>query len=453
MTRYRVSVYTLGCKLNQCESEGVADAFHQQGFEVVSPSEPADMYIVNTCTVTSKAEQKARRMIRKFALSEGKPLVIVTGCYAQLEPEVLQQTAERIVVLPLDKKAALLTLPAHVARMLEAGTSLREAVEAFMSADMTRSEALSPFAYEADTFMYHSRAFLKIEDGCDNTCSYCRVRLARGPAVSLAAEEVLQRCRQLEARGYREIVLTGVNITAYHSGGGSLPELLELLLSELGDGTRLRLSSLEPDMITEELIAQCVDPRIQPHFHIPLQSASDRMLARVNRAYAIGEAGNMISRLRKAKDDPFLAADIITGLPGEQESDVLETYEFVSSLGFSHLHVFPYSPRPGTALYKSGNYVPESLRDKRAAAFRELSSQLYADYITRWSGKPVEVVIEGSKAGNVRGLSGNYLKGVVTGIPAAYRPYEQLRGRMCQAVCETSDEAPGVVEFRFTSFM
>ncbi len=422
----RIAIYTLGCKLNQCESEGLSDAFAQQGFSVVKPSEEAELYIVNTCTVTSKAEQKARRMIRRYSAMAHDPVVIVTGCYAQMDPEVISLLADHLFVVSLEKKANLLGMPGYIALLLKSGISLKEAVGSYLDSDQ---EDATPFDYHAITFIYHARAFLKIEDGCDNACAYCRVTLARGPAVSLGVDEVVRRCQEIEEQGYREIVFTGVNITAYQWRGYDLADLLRTVLDQGSNKTRIRLSSLEPDMITDKLIEVCRDSRIQPHFHIPLQTASDTMLVSVNRHYSVARAAEQIGKLMAVKEDAFLAADIITGLPGESESDHQKTIEFLREQGFCRVHVFPFSPRPGTALYHVKPKVPEYIRDRRAKEIRILSSELYQKYCRRWDGLTSEVILEGIFGSVVHGVTANYLKVQVNGLP---EDETTIRGRACR---------------------
>jgi threonylcarbamoyladenosine tRNA methylthiotransferase MtaB len=433
----RTAVYTLGCKLNQCESEALADAFSANGFQIVAHTDSADLYIVNTCTVTTKAEQKARRMIRKFASSQNTPLVIITGCYAEMDPDDLKKLPGSIIIVPLIRKPAILQLPQLIKIQMEAGMTLTEAVSQW-AAEPVGSDAdvsmqpVNPFSYKAVTFQYHARAFLKIEDGCDNACSYCRVTLARGKAVSLSQEEAVNRALDLERRGYREIVLTGVNITAYRSQGEGLEGLLRVLLGKLST-SRIRLSSLEPDMISDDLAELCRHPLVQPHFHIPVQSGSDRIIRSVNRNYTSRDIAATVARLRAVKDDPFIAADIITGLPMEQDKDAEETFELMKTLDFSQIHVFPFSPRPGTDLYEVGNRVTEFIRDKRAAELRQLSMQQHAAYIERWKGKVVNVLLEQEKSGYWTGLSGNYLHLQIHGVPETGLA---VRGRVCRAVMD-----------------
>ncbi len=388
----RAALYTLGCKLNQVESEAIADAFRREGFLSVSPAEAADIYIVNTCTVTTKAEQKARRMIRKFASSPGSPLVVVTGCYAELDPELLEKTAHRLIILPLAKKASLVRMPAYLSARMEEGLSIEESIRSFIFDPLT-DEGVSPFDFQPELFSFHARAFLKIEDGCDNTCSYCRVRIARGRAVSLDVQSVLSRARALEERGYREIVLTGVNISAYRDGQSELPGLIVKLDSVLKEA-RIRLSSIEPDMISPAMLDAFSIERVQPHIHLPIQAGSDAMIRRIGRSYTHEGLLKSIDLLRTVKDDPFIAADMITGLPGETDKDFSRSLELVRNAEITRLHVFPYSPRPGTALYHAEDPVAEYVRDVRAAELRSLSADNHSRFTARQQGKVLWAVAE-----------------------------------------------------------
>lgn len=404
-----VCVYTLGCRLNQCESEAIADSFAKEGFTIVSEREPSDLFIVNTCTVTSKAEQKARRMIRKFS---EQAVTIVTGCYAQLNSDELSELSERLIIVPLSKKAQLLKLATHINSCLLAGFTLDEAAASF------GDEEASPFDYDAASFSYHSRAYLKIQDGCDNSCAYCRVHIARGKAVSLDAATVVERALALQEAGFQEIMLTGVNLTMYDHQGAGLGGLLEKLLSALSSSMRLRLSSMEPDHIDARLLAVLKDHRMQPHFHIPIQSGSDRILRRVERQYTIAELKRILEELRQVKDDPFIAADFITGLPGESDEDWAATRALVEAQQFASLHVFPFSPRPDTPLFNPSDRVAESVRDERAKDLRDLGALLFERYRARQVGQNGEVILQNRKGGAWYGISGNYLEVKIDDPPA-----------------------------------
>ena len=416
-----VYIYTLGCRLNQAESEAVAERFQNAGF-TLSAWSVADIVIVNSCTVTAKAEQKARRMIRRFA---ERSEVIVTGCYAELEKDAVLSLSDKVTVFSLKEKASLLSLPEHIRTALSAGMSAHEAIVSFTE----RSDDL--FAFDASSFQYHSRAYLKVQDGCDNSCGYCRTTIARGPAVSLPAEEAVRRALEIEAKGFHEIMLTGVNLTMYDHDGEGLGGLVEKLLATLGDGMRLRLSSMEPDHVDERLLDTLSDHRMQPHFHIPIQSASAKVLERASRRYSIEHVEHIIERMRDAKDDPFIACDVIAGLPGEGDREFMETYDFLDRNGFAAMHVFPYSPRPGTPLYGARDRAEERVRDERAEKLRELSARHSQEYIKRQMGKRLEILVENGS----EGTTGNYLKGSVL-LPDGKVP---VRGMIYEGVMTSTD--------------
>ena len=414
-----VCVYTLGCRLNQAESEAVADAFSKRGWTVVDDTRHADLYVVNTCTVTSKAEQKCRRMIRHFA--ETSP-VAVTGCYAQLNQEEIEALGGDVVVFSLDKKASLLKLPEYLESELDEGKSMIDALRGYHGGEK------EPFAFDANEFTYHSRAYLKVQDGCDNSCAYCRVHVARGKAVDLPVEEAVRRALAIEKQGFHEIMLTGVNLTMYDHGGKGLGALVEALLSALGPDMRLRLSSMEPDHVDDRLLDTFSDYRMQPHFHIPIQSASRKVLARVNRFDDMDHVRYVLDRVRGLKDDPFIAADVITGLPAEGEAEFQESYDFFRKEGFTMMHVFPFSPRPDTPLEKAKDRVPESVRDERARILRALAEELYDAYRERQTGKVAEAILETRKNGVWTGTSGNYLPVTINGTAPFAKRGDLVRG-------------------------
>ena len=407
----KVFIYTLGCRVNQCESEAIAESFAKAGHSVLKSHEEADLIIVNTCTVTSKAEQKARREIRLFAKTAP---VLVTGCYAQVNPKEIENLSDNVVVLPLMRKPELLGLASFMDG--HKGSDVLEEIREF--AKERREGYGGLFDFAPSQFSYHSRSYLKIQDGCDNNCGFCRVHIARGPSSSLDADLVVKRALEIEKQGYHEIVLTGVNLTMYDHTGKGLGGLLEKLLSAVGpDDMRFRLSSLEPDHIDDLLLEQLKDPRMQPYFHIPIQSPADKVIKRINRTYDSSHLEYVISKLREIKDDPFLACDIITGLPGEGDEEFEITRSFLERHGFALMHVFPFSPRPDTALYKAKDRVPENIRDERALVLRNLSARLNRAYVERQIGREAEIILEGRRTGRWHGITGNYLKLDVSGVP------------------------------------
>ncbi len=410
----RVGFHTFGCKLNQYETEALASPLRSQGFTVVSAREDAEVYIVNTCTVTSRADHKARAFIRGLSRAHPQSLLIVTGCAAQLERDSLASLAGNVVVVGQSEKAILLDLP----RFLEQTRS---------PSGRPPGIGTDPFALHAGELSFHTRAFLKIQDGCDSWCAYCRVPLARGSSVSLEQGEVIRRARELEQLGCREIVITGVNISAWRSKGRGLVDLLRTLLTETKQ-PRLRLSSLEPEALSQDLADVLEEPRICPHFHLPVQSGSDAVLLRMKRRYRAEKVREGAALLRAAKGAPFLAADILVGFPGETEEDHAATRRLIEDVRFSALHVFPFSPRPGTAAALFKPRVPERVRDARARELGELSRRLSVEYARSWEGEEVEVLLERRLGAAAEGTAENYLKVAVQGIPSG-----EVRGRIARA--------------------
>jgi threonylcarbamoyladenosine tRNA methylthiotransferase MtaB len=462
---FSIALQTLGCKLNQLESESIAGAFTREGFTLV-PWERggADIFLVNTCTVTSKAEQKARRIIRKILKESPEACVIVTGCYAQVEAEAVAGIADdkagtplyrkRLFVISGDRKSSLLDLPKFLADSEKAAGN-----PALMLEKWTRSLDFSSsqdrFRFNPQDFSHHSRAFLKIQDGCDSRCSYCRVALARGPSVSLGADRVLSRLRALEAAGFGEAVLTGVNICQYRDGSLGLSGLLEYLLGETGC-IALRVSSVEPEYISRDLVKALGNPRIRPHFHLAIQSGSPGVLKKMGRTYSPESIEEGVSLLRSVKGDPFFACDMITGFPGETGGEFEETYEFCRRMDFSWIHAFPYSPRPGTEAYHFKGQVCERESVSRVKALLYLAQQGRRDYIRRWIGKKVDAVIEGKppygggdkkNVPYVTALSDNYLRLLFP--PGGTDPLPPGRVVPCRirALDESGPDLPGISRF------
>jgi threonylcarbamoyladenosine tRNA methylthiotransferase MtaB len=271
------------------------------------------------------------------------------------------------------------------------------------------------FRFRPSGFSFHSRAFLKIQDGCDKRCAYCRVSIARGKSRSLEAADALAALRDLEAKGFAEAVLTGVNLNQYKSalpGVVDLPGLLEYLL-EGTERIRIRLSSIEPGVFSSRFIRAVSHERVRPHFHLSLQSGSDAILRRMGRVYRAGEAMEGIEQLRTAKDDPFLACDIIAGFPGETAGEFEKTWEFCSRAGFAWIHAFPFSPRPGTPAWNFQDPVPEREAGQRTGRLGLLARRFRKEYVNRWTGREIELIVEadrGKTPGFIAGLTDNYLR-------------------------------------------
>jgi len=434
-----VVFHTLGCKLNQLETESLADAFRKGGAAILRGpgGEGADIVVVNTCTVTGKAEQKARHLVR-LALSRNQGAVaIVTGCYAQVEPEALAALHERAVVVPGDEKSRLLGLAAFLSEEWQGHGDLLDAILQWKRSGEASDDgsrlAADPFAFRPEEFAFHSRPSLKIEDGCDNRCSYCRVCIARGPARSLGAKEVLTRLRALEAAGKSEVVLAGVNLFQYRDEGLRLPGLLRFLI-EGTETIAIRLSSYEPEGVDADFLEVFTHPRVRPHVHLPVQSGSDAVLRRMARAYRREKVIAACETLRRVKGDLFIAADLITGFPGESEADFADTLDLARRCDFAWIHAFPFSARPGTAAWDMGPKVPERVAGERVRALGELARAGRQAYIGRQAGLEVDAVLEGSRPiasdGKGHATSANYLKLLVEGLPAGLSGGAAIRCRL-----------------------
>ncbi len=439
-----VSFHTLGCKLNQLETESIAEAFKKEGFALVEWGQGADIFIINTCTVTSKAEQKARRMIRKTLRDNPASCLIATGCYAQLEGKALESLSPegRIFVINGDLKSVLLDLPAYLMDHACTSVDVIPLLHRWMKDKLQGPDShIDPFRFDVQDYSFHSRAFLKIQDGCNNVCAFCRVRLARGHSVSLAAPVLLERLRHLEAHGFAEAVLTGVNLNQYEDGSMDVTSLLEYLLQGT-ERIALRISSTEPEGVDERFSAVFAHPRIRPHIHLSVQSGSDEVLQRMRRRYNAARVIEAVDRLRMAKGDPFIACDIITGFPGETDEDFEATYELCKRLDFAWIHAFPYSPRPGTEAYSMQNRVSETLSGQRLDRLLRLAEAGKRAYVQRWIGKTVSAVVEQYRSGeHPLAVTENYLKAQILSDNAAQVP----QGRTaitCQLISPSDSGSP-----------
>jgi threonylcarbamoyladenosine tRNA methylthiotransferase MtaB len=433
----QIAFSTLGCKLNQLETEAVADAFAREGATVLPLTarrlEGMDLFVLNTCAVTSKAEQKARRLLRAALAANPGALALVTGCYAQVEAEALAALDERVYVLEGGRKDSLLGLPAWLSAHVSAGSLADDLGEWLSSLGGPDAADIEPFAYSPQIFAFHSRPALKVQDGCDNDCAYCRVRIARGRARSLAATEVLARARALEESGRAEIVLTGLNLSQYRDGDLDFPSLLRLLV----EGTRrihFRLSSYEPDRVDASFLEAFALPRVRPHLHLAVQSASDRVLAAMGRRYRGRDILAAVQALRRVKGDPFLAADFIAGFPGETEAEAASTLALAGECDFAWIHAFRFSARPGTAAESMRGRVPERVAGERTQALLELGRGGRAAYVRRWRGSELSAVLEsgvGKKCPSaMEATSENYLKLLVRDLPPEARPGQPVQCRI-----------------------
>jgi len=385
-SRASVRVITLGCKVNQCDGEEIARALAARGYRIARRGESADCYIVNTCTVTATADAKARKLIRKVARANPGACVIATGCWVQRAPAEAARLAGVSAAVPNTRKREI---PDIVAAMLP----VEEAVPGDAPAGRTR-------------------AFLKVQDGCDHRCAYCAVPDARGGPESKPRSQVLEEAGALAAAGVREIVLCGIRLGAYgrDSGDGSLAALLRGLRRI--DLPRLRLSSIEPMDLEDDLLDELSDhPRLCHHLHLPLQSGDDAVLAAMNRGYTGAEFADLVSRVRRRWPDAAISTDVMVGFPGETEAQFEATARFLKETGFSRVHVFPYSPRPNTpAAGRAGRIAPEVTR-RRAAELLSMAQELSQRAAAAWVGRQVVALFEQRAAdGRLTGLTEHYLR-------------------------------------------
>ncbi|WP_428770776.1 tRNA (N(6)-L-threonylcarbamoyladenosine(37)-C(2))-methylthiotransferase MtaB [Treponema sp. HNW] len=422
---------TLGCKLNQIESESAARAFSEGGFDcrmgTVTSASSSDAHtllcIVNTCTVTAKAEQKCRRLIRLLLQKYPCAAILVTGCYAQLDSLLLSAIDKRIAVLGGRRKDALVQLPAFLRAYTQRsgghGLCAGELLAAELRSLYDEASGFKPdlqpqelkkaaFVLSTDTFLQHSRPSLKIQDGCDNRCSYCRICFARGPSVSLQADTVLERVLQLEKAGHPEVVLTGVNLGQYRFERGGLSALLAYLLEHTAR-IAFRLSSLHPQIVDDALCRVLSDGRIRPHFHLSVQSGSDKVLTAMRRPYKADCVRQAVERLRSVKPFAFIACDIIAGFPGESREDFEHTLDLCRSCNFSWIHAFPFSPRPGTAACTMKESVSPREAHKRVYELTLIAEAQKKAYIEGCIGKRFKAVIEKFRKGEVRAVTENFL--------------------------------------------
>ena len=432
---FSVRIETLGCRLNQVESEALAVRFAECGFDVFSKEAetsilPVKLCIVNTCTVTGKAEQKARRLIRLLLKEHEDAVILVTGCYAELEADSIEKINKRIIAFSGKKKDELDGLP-HFLKgsclknkdLKEDTVNLKKNLLIFRNKIYSKEDRLdksfliketerrkSMFKLSSPVFVFHSRASLKIQDGCNNACAYCRIRLARGTSVSLPAEEAVRRIVQIEKNGAAEVVLSGVNLSQYRDETyGGFANLLAMLL-ENTKKIRLRISSMYPECVDDGILKIVENKRICPHFHLSVQSGSDKILKAMNRPYREADIRRAVDNLRKVKDNPFIGCDIITGFPSETEEDFLQTFKMCEDLKIPGIHVFPFSARPGTKAFLMKPKVPEREAGRRASLLSELSEKNYQSYLASCNGKLFFGVIEKPQNNeDLRIVTENYL--------------------------------------------
>lgn len=365
-------------------------------YEIVSFNEVADIYVINTCTVTSNADRKSNFSINKAVSLNPDAKIIVTGCYSQLNSIKLQENKHVDIIIGNSQKSEILNyIESNQENQLIA-----------CEEDNTKS------FFSSYSMGERTRAFVKIQDGCDYHCSYCTVPLARGKSRNIAIHEVENIVKTIAENGVKEIVLSGINLGDYgKSSGESFLQLLKSLDNK-EDILRFRISSIEPNLLTNEIIEFVAgSKRFVPHFHIPLQSGSDKILELMKRRYSTKLFADLINKIKELLPDAGIGADVITGFPGETDEDFADTFEFLNNLKLSYLHVFTFSPRPNTPAFNFNNKIPSKLKNKRSKILHELSAELNNRFLSENAGKLNDVLFENfNDKGNIHGYTGNYIR-------------------------------------------
>jgi threonylcarbamoyladenosine tRNA methylthiotransferase MtaB len=386
---------TLGCRLNQFETDALVTDFFGAGYEIVNFTEHADVYIINTCTVTNQSDQRSKYTFNQAVRNANSDsVIVVTGCMAESGKKLFENNTNITYLVDNRRKSSVLQL-----------------VDAHFQGKMLHTEDLKQdlFNFSLIEKGFHTRSTIKIQDGCDNFCSYCIVPSVRGFATSRSMEDILVNIKKSIDLGNKEIVLTGVNISRYNFDGTSFEKLIELITKLPGD-FRLRISSVEPEGFTDKLIALFEHPKLCHHLHLCLQSGSDKVLKQMQRFYSTGQFVNLVEKFRKRFPSFNFTTDIIVGFPGETEDDFLETCHIIKQVGFSHIHTFKYSKRNGTRAELMSNQVPEKTKNERSQIIRNLSDDNKLMYRRNFIGKEQTVLVEKKSANKPsKGYGENYI--------------------------------------------
>lgn len=417
----KVAFYTLGCKLNFSETSTIARSFKDEGFERVNFSEVADIYVINTCSVTDNADKRFKTIVKQAQKANENAFVIAVGCYAQLKPEELATVEGVDLVLGATEKFKITNY-------------LNDLTKNDMGEVHSCEIGEADFYVGSYSFGDRTRAFLKVQDGCDYKCTYCTIPLARGISRSDTLSNVLENAKKISEKGIKEIVLTGVNIGDYGKGefGNKRHEhtFLDLVkaLDRVEGIERLRISSIEPNLLKNETIDFVAQSKaFVPHFHIPLQSGSNDILKAMRRRYMRELYVDRVSRIREIMPDACIGVDVIVGFPGESNEHFLETYNFLNELDISYLHVFTYSERDNTPAAEMSDVVPLKIRKKRSKMLRGLSAKKRRSFYESQLGKTKMVLFEGeNKEGYIHGFTENYVKVKTPWDPALVNTLHQI---------------------------
>lgn len=396
----KVAFCTLGCKVNQYETNAMEQKFLQAGYQIKNFNEKADIYIINTCTVTNMSDKKSRQMIRKAKQLNKNAIVVAVGCYVQTAKEELENIKELDLILGNNEKKDIV-----------------QYVEKHQNGIMQikYNDVLHQDEYDEYGFVTHieqTRAIVKVQDGCDRFCSYCAIPYARGKVRSRKLENIIEEVTKLAQNGIKEVVITGIHIASYGKDFNENIRLIDVLekINEIDGIQRIRLGSLEPMLINEDFLNRLSKlNKICHHFHLSLQSGCDETLKRMNRRYTTDEFRNVVNLLRNTYDDVILTTDIIVGFPGETEEEFGKTYEFLKEIKFYKMHVFKYSKRSGTKATTMPNQIKPEMQEKRSKSLIELSDINQKEYNKEYIGKTLEVLFEEQNGEYIKGHTQNYI--------------------------------------------
>ena len=401
----KVAIYTLGCKVNQYETQAMEQSLRSRGHEIVDFSDAADAYVVNTCSVTAVSDQKSRQIIHRAKKQHPEAVVAVCGCYSQTHAEEVGRLEVDLIAGTGDRTGFL--------DLLEQAVGEKRHIEAIDQSFERRVFEVLP----AGGMASRTRAMLKVEDGCVNFCTYCIIPYARGPVRSAPLETAVTQAAQLAAEGYREIVLTGIEISSWGrdlKNGKSLIDLLEAICAAV-PGVRVRLGSLEPRTITEEFCRRAAAlPNLCPQFHLSMQSGCDATLKRMNRKYDTARFYESVELLNRFFDRPAVTTDLITGFPEETEEEFAQTLDFIRRCGFAQMHIFPYSVRPGTPAAKM-RQNPKAVKEERAHRAAAVAAEMHRAYLDGCVGRVYPVLFEQPKNGRFSGHAPNYMEVLADG--------------------------------------
>ena len=392
MEAKKVAFLTLGCKVNQYETNAMSEKFIEKDYEIIENPYESDICVINTCSVTNMSDRKSRQMIRKVKEKNKNVILIATGCYVQVAKEEIKQMPEVDIIIGNNEKKDIIRYIEEFIQEKKLKVQVKDSFDQIEFAD-----------FGTITYSEKTRAAIKIQDGCDRFCSYCIIPYARGRVRSRKPESVINEIKAIAQKGIQEVVITGIHIASYGKDLKNEYKLIDLLeeINQVSGIKRIRLGSIEPTLITDDFISRLINlDKICHHFHLSLQSGCDETLKRMNRRYNTSEFKQVVERIRNAYQDAILTTDIIVGFPGETEEEFNCTYEFLKEIKFYKMHVFPYSIRKGTKAAEMPKQIDGTEKERRSKILIDLSNKNQFEYNKKYIGKTVEVLIEEDSKGH-----------------------------------------------------